>query len=78
MHSFKSFTSQKANKIINRKGKFWQEDYFDRFIRNYEHFEKTLNYIENNPVKAGLCEKPSDWKYGSAYNRSAGIAARED
>lgn len=69
MHSFKSFTSQKANKLLNRKGKFWQEDYFDRFIRNYEHFEKTYNYIENNPVKARLCEKPSDWKYSSA-NRS--------
>ena len=77
MHSFKSFTSQKANQLLNRKGKFWQEDYFNRFIRNYEHFEKTLNYIELNPVKAGLCEKAADWKYSSAY-RSAGIPAREE
>ena len=67
MHSLKSFTSQKANKFLDRKGKFWQEDYFDRYIRNYEHFEKTLNYIELNPVKAGLCEKVKDWKYSSAY-----------
>jgi len=67
MHSIKSFTAQQANKTLNRNGKFWQEDYFDRYIRNYEHYEKTISYIENNPVKAGLCEKPSDWKFSSAY-----------
>ena len=24
-------------------------------------------YIEYNPVKAGLCADPSDWKWSSAY-----------
>ncbi|HVE56061.1 MAG TPA: transposase [Pyrinomonadaceae bacterium] len=67
IHSIKSFTAQKANQILNRRGKFWQEEYFDRYIRNYEHFEKTINYIELNPVKAKLCEKPTDWKFSSAY-----------
>jgi REP element-mobilizing transposase RayT len=67
IHSIKSYTSQKANKILRRKGKFWEEDYFDRYIRNYEHFEQTVAYIENNPVKARLCEKASDWKFSSAY-----------
>ena len=67
MHSIKSFTAQKANKLLNRKGQFWQEDYFDRYIRNYEHYEKTVNYIEFNPVKAKLCEKQSDWFFSSAF-----------
>jgi putative DNA methylase len=67
IHSLKSFTAQQANKLLNRRGKFWQEEYFDRYIRNYEHFEKTINYIEMNPVKAGLCAKPADWKFSSAY-----------
>lgn len=66
IHSIKFFISQEANKLLNRKGQFWQEDYFDRYIRNYEHFEKTLAYVEINPVKAGLCEKPAEWKFGSA------------
>lgn len=69
MKNFKSYTSHQANKILNRSGRFWQTDYFDRYIRDYEHFDKTINYIENNPVKAGLCEKRSDWKYSSAYYR---------
>lgn len=68
MHSIKSYTALKANRLLKRSGRFWQEDYFDRYIRNYEHFEKTINYIEMNPVKAGLCEKPSDWKFSSAFH----------
>jgi REP element-mobilizing transposase RayT len=70
MQKYKSFTAHECNKLLNRGGRFWQEDYFDRFVRNYEHFEATVNYIENNPVKARLCEKPSDWKFSSAHFRN--------
>ncbi len=67
MKKFKSYTSHEANKLLQRTGKFWQEDYFDRFTRNFEHFEKTIAYIENNPVKAKLCKSADEWKFGSAY-----------
>lgn len=67
MHSIKSYTAHEANKLLERKGSFWSKEYFDRFMRDYEHFEKTIAYIENNPVKAGLCEKASDWRFGSAF-----------
>ncbi len=67
LQSFKSFTAQKANEFLNRSGKFWMREYFDRYIRNYEHFEKAFRYIENNPVKAGFCEKPKDWEFSSAF-----------
>jgi REP element-mobilizing transposase RayT len=71
MKRFKSYTAHEANKALGKSGKFWQEDYFDRYIRNLEHFENTVTYIENNPVKARLCKKVSEWKYGSAFSRSA-------
>lgn len=35
---------------------FWQPDYFDRLIRNGEHFDAVMNYIRRNPVLAGLRE----------------------
>jgi putative transposase len=35
---------------------FWQPDYFDRLIRNGEHFEAVLNYIRRNPTIARLRE----------------------
>ena len=66
IHSHKSYMAHEANKILRRTGKFWIDDYFDRYTRNEKHFYKTIEYIENNPVKAGLCEKPSDWPYSSA------------
>jgi len=66
MHSLKSFTANEANKVLRRRGTFWMPDYFDRYIRDERHFAAAVAYIENNPVKAGLCKKASDWKFGSA------------
>ena len=71
LHSLKSYTAHEANKILHRSGKFWIDDYFDRYTRNEKHFCKTIEYIENNPVKAGLCEKPCDWAFSSARWRKA-------
>jgi REP element-mobilizing transposase RayT len=67
LHSLKSYTAQEANKMLRRRGQFWIEDYFDRYMRNQEHFRKTVQYIENNPVKARLCDKPSSWPFSSAW-----------
>ena len=66
IRGWKSFSSCKANQILGRKGAFWQVDYFDRFIRNADHFEYAKYYIENNPVKARLCSDITDWKFSSA------------
>jgi REP element-mobilizing transposase RayT len=71
IHSLKSYTAHEANKILRREGQFWFDDYFDRYNRNEKHFRKTVEYIENNPVKAGLCAKASDWPFSSAWFRKA-------
>jgi REP element-mobilizing transposase RayT len=70
IHSWKSFTAREANKLLRTKGEFWQPDYFDRVMRDDRHYFATADYIENNPVKAGLCQLPEDWKSGSAYART--------
>ena len=54
MLSWKSFTGRKANEFLGRSGQFWQEDYFDRYVRSENHYHDVLAYIERNPVKAGL------------------------
>jgi len=46
----KGYTAHKANEYLNRSGQFWMEDYFDRFIRNEEHYWNTVRYIENRLV----------------------------
>ncbi len=72
LHSLKSYTANEANKLAGRSGQFWQPESFDRWIRNAEHFERVVAYIENDPVKAGLCERPEDWPYSSAWFRKRG------
>jgi REP element-mobilizing transposase RayT len=69
MQAFKSITSHKANKSLRRSGQFWMLDYFDRYIRNAKHYQKTVEYIENNPVKARLCARAEDFRFSSAWFR---------
>jgi REP element-mobilizing transposase RayT len=66
IHSIKSYTSQEANKLLARRGRFWFEDYFDRYVRNAQHFDNAVSYIESNPVRAGLCKAPWEWPWSSA------------
>ncbi|MGA9779800.1 MAG: REP-associated tyrosine transposase [Limisphaerales bacterium] len=72
LHGWKSYTGKAANRLLKRTGDFWQAEYFDRFIRDEEHFRKAVRYIENNPVKAGLVKTAEGWIFGSACYRSAG------
>ena len=56
----------KSQRQLGRSGAFWQTEYWDRFIRSETHFSAIEDYIDNNPVKAGLVSEPRLWPYGSA------------
>ena len=59
------------NNSINykdRKRKFWIRRFDDQVIRDQQMFWTKLNYIHENPVKAGLVVLPEDYKYSSARN----------
>lgn len=66
VQSWKSYTALEANKILNRSGRFWYPDYFDRYIRDENHFGNVVRYIHNNPVKAGLADTAELWPFSSA------------
>ncbi|RYG33215.1 hypothetical protein EON81_18750 [bacterium] len=63
---FKGWTGNQANGILGVRGAYWFREYHDRFIRDENHFANCVDYIDLNPVKAGLCEKAEDWAFGSA------------
>ena len=63
---WKGVSSHGINRLQNRSGPLWERDYFDRFIRDEEHFLRARRYIRRNPVKAGLCATPEDWPFSSA------------
>jgi REP element-mobilizing transposase RayT len=63
LHSWKSYTSHKANEILRKTGKFWQEEYYDHRIRTEKEFWFYVRYTLNNPVVAGLCKKWTEWPW---------------
>lgn len=78
VQKWKSVSAHAINKAERRKGRLWQPEYFDRFMRSDEQFEWTVSYVENNPVAARLVERPELWRFSSAaWRRSnAGEDAR--
>jgi putative transposase len=50
VHSWKSFTAHKFSQNGDRKAPIWQEDYFDRIIRDEKQFLDKAQYIINNPL----------------------------
>jgi len=66
MRDFKKFTAQSSLASLIHKGKIWQ-DRFDRVaIWNDDILSQKVNYIHNNPVKAGLVGNSEKWRWSSA------------
>lgn len=63
----KGATARRANQILARAGQpFWQDESFDRWVRNENEFERIRNYVVQNPVSAGLVKSAKDWPWSSA------------
>ncbi len=62
MHSLKGASARACNLILSRTGQFWEHESFDHVIRKGK-FYRTLRYVLNNPVKAGLVGHWRDWPW---------------
>lgn len=76
MHSWKSFTALRANRILGRSGEFWEQEYFYRLVKSQRHLEFVLRYILNNPVKAGLCKEIFQWPWTRCSDEMQAIARK--
>ena len=50
----------------NKDWQFWQQHNKPTEIKDQQMFDKTLDYIHQNPAVAGFVTKPEDWKYSNA------------
>ena len=67
LKSRKQFTARQANRVLGTTGvPFWQAESFDHWIHSDEEMARIIRYIRENPVKAGLCDQPEKWRWGSA------------
>ncbi len=69
MHSLKLHIAIECNRILGRRGKFWQEESYDHCVRDDAELERTINYVEQNLVKAGLVAHAEQWQFSSAFDR---------
>jgi putative transposase len=65
--SIKNFSARRANEILGLTGPFWQDESFDRWVRSPEERDRIADYIETNPVSAGLVSRVEDWRWSSAF-----------
>ncbi len=58
LHSWKSWSATRANEVLNRRGTFWQDEYYDHLIRNEKGYWRCVRYTLENPERAGLIDWP--------------------
>ena len=82
LQNHKKFTANKCNQVLKRTGQFWEHETYDHVVRKGVEFGNIVNYILNNPVKAGFVKHWSEWRWnylhpslveGLAPNRRFGI-----
>jgi putative transposase len=55
--------AQQFNARYGRVGHLFQERFHAQVIRNELHFARAYEYIQNNPVAAGMCATAGDWPW---------------
>ena len=63
MRRVKGESSRRINEVFGRRGTLWASETWDRYIRNSRHHYAVLNYIAENPVKAGMCKQWNQYAY---------------
>ncbi len=58
VQSWKSFTSKEINRLLNRQGSLWMEEYYDHLIRDEKDFANQVEYALTNPERASLRDWP--------------------
>ncbi|MGA8026082.1 MAG: transposase, partial [Bryobacteraceae bacterium] len=77
LQSIKGYTAREANRLLQRTGEpFWQGESYDHWTRNERELERVRNYIEQNPVRAGLVASPEQYRWSSAYVEQASSLPR--
>jgi len=63
MQSIKRISARDCNTILSRSGAFWQDESFDRWVRDEKELYFVIRYVLLNPVTAGLVSDWKDWKF---------------
>ena len=51
------------------EGAHWEKDFFDHVLRSQESYLEKMEYVRQNPVRAGLVKHAEDWPYQGEIHR---------
>jgi len=66
--------AQTYNRLHGLTGHVWGERFFSRILRTLREYVAASDYVDNNPVRAGLVGRCADWPFGGQFFRERGIA----
>jgi putative transposase len=47
----------------------WQRDFWDTQMRNRDHYQEKVHYVQMNPVRKSLVKTPEEWPYKGECHR---------
>jgi putative transposase len=65
MHRLNSVYANTFNRRHGLKGHLFERRYWSARVQTDSHFLEVVRYIALNPVRAGLCRDPKEWRWGS-------------
>jgi len=73
LRRLKGASARESNKLLGLTGRpFWQDESYDRLVRNANEFQRIESYILQNPVRAGLARSAEEYPW-SSISRSGGL-----
>ncbi len=70
--ALKSLKQGVSRRLIGASEHFWQKRYYDFNVLTGAKFVEKLRYLHRNPVEAGLCNLPEEWKWSSFRHYATG------
>jgi Transposase IS200 like len=72
LHAFMGDFKQQTGWQFRRDhdGKLWQGSFYDHVVRPEEHFAGVLEYVVNNPVRAGLLSTPEEYPFWDSFTQT--------
>jgi len=75
MQRLNGLYAEHFNATYRRWGHLWGDRFALWQVRDERHLAETCSYVRANPVRAGLCESPSEWRWSDA-RAAASVSSR--